>query len=175
MRRLVIGASTLAVALLLGAPAANAQFFVGIGATLPSSDYGDYAKTGWMATAGVRVWQSSNQRVGLWGEGFYGSNTHDDIDGDKTNLYGGLASVGFDLTSAAGATATPYLLGSVGYMVHQYKSDAFPQFEGSEGGLAFGGGGGFYMGRVWADARYITASIEDATTAFILISVGIGF
>ena len=175
MRRLVIGASTLAAAFVLGAAPAHGQFFVGIGATLPTGDYGEFAETGWMATAGVRVWQSPNDRAGLWAEGFYGSNTHSDIDGDKTNLYGGLASVGFDLTTGAGMTATPYLLGSVGYMVHQYKSDLFSEFEGSDGGIAFGGGGGFYLGRFWLDARYMAASIDSETTSFILVSAGVAF
>lgn len=172
MRRALFAGSTLAAVLLLAAPL-QAQFFVGGGATLPSGDYGDYAKTGWLANAGYGIWSSANERATAWIEGFYGSNSHDEVDGDKTNIYGGLGSVTFNLTE--GGSATPYLIGSLGYMMHQYKSDTFPDEEGSEGGIAFAGGGGVSFGKIYLEARYFSASIEDATTAFILVAAGITF
>lgn len=173
MRRLLIGATTLAAALVLAAPL-SAQFFVQGSATLPQGDYKDYAKTGWMANAGIRAWQSANGNIALWAEGFYGSNSHEDIEGDKTNLLGGYGSVTFNLTS--GASATPYLIGSVGYMRHQYKSDMFPDEEGSDGGVAFGGGAGLGIGKnFFVEGRYITASIGDGTTAFIMLGGGVVF
>src|SRR5690606_21590090 len=88
-------------------------------------------------------------------------------------LYGGLGSLTYNLTE--GGSAVPYLIGSVGYMVHKYSSDEFPDDEGSEGGLTFGGGAGLGLGKFYVEARYFTASIEDATTAFILVAAGIPF
>lgn len=172
MRRLMIGASTLAAALLLTLPVA-AQGFVGGGVTLPSGDFNTYAKLGWMVNAGITPWQSANDRAKLWAEGFYGSSSHDDFDGDKTNLYGGLGSLTYNLTESG--SAVPYLIGSVGYMVHQYKSDEFPDEEGSEGGFAFGGGAGVGFGKLYLEGRYFSASIEGSTTAFILVAAGITF
>lgn len=173
MRRPFLVLATTCTALVLLAAPASAQFFVAAGLTLPSGDYGEYAKTGWIANAGVKAWASADERLGAWVEAFYGSNTHDDVDGDKTNLYGGLASLTYNLTT--GSTTTPYLIGSVGYMVHQYKSDEFTEFEGSEGGLAFGGGAGIGINTFYVEARYLTASIEDATTAVIALVAGITF
>ena len=172
MRRLLLGGATLAAALLLLAPL-GAQGFVGGGVTLPSGDYNTYAKPGWMLNAGITPWQSANDRAKLWAEGFFGSNSHDDVDGDKTTLYGGLGSLTYNLT--AGGSAVPYLIGSVGYMVHKYSSDEFPDDEGSEGGLTFGGGAGLGLGKFYVEGRYFTASISDATTAFILVAAGITF
>ncbi len=173
MRRLVIGASTFAAALLLAAPV-HAQFFVQGSATLPQSDYKTYAKTGWMVNAGVRAWQSASEQFGLWAEGFYGSNTHKDFAGDKTNLYGGLGSLVYNLTS--GSSTTPYLIGSVGYLRHQYKSDMFPDEEGSDGGVAFGGGAGLGLGKkLFVEGRYMTASISGEKTSFIMLGGGVVF
>jgi hypothetical protein len=172
MRRLMIGASTLTAALLLTLPL-GAQGFVGGGVTLPSGDYNTYAKAGWMVNAGFTPWHSADERAKVWAEGFYGSNSHDDFAGDKTNLYGGLGSLTYNLTE--GGSAVPYLIGSVGYMVHQYKSDDFPDEEGSDGGFAFGGGAGVGIGKLYLEGRYFSASISGATTAFILVAAGITF
>ena len=174
MRRLVIGATTLAAALVLGAAPANAQFFVGAMATLPMGDFGDYAKTGWMANAGVQVFESADSKLGIFAEGVFGSNTHDDVDGDKTNIYGGLASVTYGLGSAD-ASMSPYLIGSIGYLVHQYKSDLFSEFEGSEGGLGFGGGAGLFFNPIYVEVRYMTFSADGETTAFLMAGAGITF
>jgi hypothetical protein len=173
MRRLVIGASTLALAVLLGAPAASAQFFLGAMATLPMGDFGEYAKTGWMANAGIQAWESSNGKVALFAEGVYGSSSHDDVDGDKTNIYGGLASVTYGLGSGEGMS--PYLIGSLGYLIHQYKSDAFPDFEGSEGGVGFGGGAGLFFDPIYVEARYMTFSADGESTAFLMLGAGLTF
>lgn len=173
MRRCLPVATALFAALALSAAPAQAQFFAAAGLTVPSGDFGDYAKTGWLANAGARAWQSADERLAFWVEGFYGSSKHEDVDGDKTNIYGGLGTVTYNLTT--GASATPYLTGSVGYLWHQYKSDDFPEFEDSEGGVAFGGGAGVGFDKFYVEARYLTASINEETTAFIAIVAGIVF
>ena len=173
MRKVVIASSLLALGLTLGSAPVAAQFYVGGYATMPSGDYADYAKTGWMAEAGYGFWKSSNDRLTLWVSGSYGSNSHEGDAGDKTNLLMGLGSVTFNLT--ANPDAGPYLLGHVGYLSHMYKPGDDDFESASEGGLAFGGGLGDGCNKFWVEARYITASIEESTTAFIMIGAGISF
>jgi hypothetical protein len=174
MRRFLIGASTLALAITLGTTSASAQFFVGAGATLPSGDYGDYAKTGWLVNAGVEAWRSASGKLAIFAEGLFGSNSHDDVDGDKTNIYGGLGSVTYGLGSQD-ASMSPYLIGSAGYLVHQYKSTEFAEFEGSDGGVAFGGGAGLFFDPAFVEARYMTFSVDGESTAFIFVGAGFTF
>ncbi|NOT08420.1 MAG: outer membrane beta-barrel protein [Gemmatimonadales bacterium] len=172
---LVLGAlAVLALASPAGAQSTPFVFFGG-GASLPMGDYKEYAKTGWLANAGIGTTIGSK---GLWiaADLFYGSNSHSDIDGDKTNLKIGLATLGY--TFKPGAKVTPYLSGSVGLLNHGYKSDTFPEAEGSESMMAFGGGAGliFKMGAkssFWVEARYLTASKDGSSTAFVPVLVGI--
>lgn len=174
MRRFLIGASTLALAVVLGTTSASAQFFVGAGATMPSSDYGDAdagnAKTGWMAEAGYGIFESENGQLGIWLSGIYGSNNVDDDSGNKYNLYGGFGSVTYALTQ--GGSATPYVIGSAGYLNRQNKPDAGEST--NDGFMAFGGGAGLsFNGKFYVEGRYMTGTKDDATTAFIMLMAGI--
>lgn len=173
MRRLVISGSMLALAVTIVSAPVTAQFYVGAYASLPSGDYADFAKTGWMAEAGYGFWKSSNDRLTLWVSGSYGSNSWDD-DGSsdgKTNIMMGLGSVTYNITS--NPDSGPYLLGHIGYLNSKASVDDLDT-EG-EGGVAFGGGVGYGMGKFWLEGRYITASVGDGTLAFILIGGGISF
>jgi hypothetical protein len=174
MRKLVIASSLLALGITLVSAPVSAQLDVGAYASLPSGDYADFAKTGWMAEAGYGFWKSSNDRLTLWVSGSYGSNSWDDdglIDGGKTNIMMGLGSVTYNITS--NPDTGPYLLGHIGYLNAKNSADDL-DFEG-EGGLAFGGGLGYGFGKFWAEGRYITASVGDGTLAMILIGAGISF
>ena len=68
-----------------------------------------------------------------------------------------------------------FLIGSIGAIKHQYKSETFPDEEASETGLAFGAGAGVDMPlktmKLFAIARYLT---RDGTN-FIPIQIGIAF
>jgi hypothetical protein len=147
MRRLFLGAASLALGLVLVAPQAEAQFFVSASATIPSGDYGEYAKTGWLAGAGVRAWANADGKLAFWVVGEYGSNSHDDIDGDKTNLMAGSGWLGYSLGSNPDASMSPFVVVGGGYMNHQYKpatgdTENFGQaFAGGGVGLGFGEGG----------------------------------
>lgn len=171
MRRILTGAASLALALTLGTSSASAQFFVGGYATMPQSDFKDLAKTGWMAAVGYKAIASEDGRYGLWVEADYGSNKHDDDSGDKTNIMMGLVTPSYNLTT--GGTATPYLLGSVGYLNHQYK----PETGDSEnsGSLVFGGGLGVGFDMFWIDGRYMTSSKDGFNTSFLMIGAGVTF
>ncbi len=107
----------------LATSAAHAQakpyIFFGGGATIPVSDFKDFAKTGWMATAGV----GADIRKGLWveAEGYYGSNKHKsppEPAGDKTNLLAGIGALGYSFTPEK--KASPYVTAGVGFMSHKF-------------------------------------------------------
>lgn len=181
MKRLAAIASSflLALALLMPATAQAQAVFVGGGATVPTGDFSDFgggdgANTGWMGFGGV-LFPVGDAGLSAGAEAFYGSNSHD-TDGDKTNLYGGLALLAYSF-GAPGAAVSPMVFGGLGFMTHSYKSESFPAAEGSESGLAmgFGAGLGFPLGGV---GGMVAASYNmglgniDATT-FIGISAGI--
>src|ERR1044071_931557 len=86
-----------ALAVLAVSDPAQAQqpyIFAGAGANFPVSTFGDFAKTGWIATAGVGVDIGAK---GLWAEaeGWYGSNKHSDVVGDKTDIFSLLGALGY--------------------------------------------------------------------------------
>ena len=170
MRRLVIGASTLAATLVLGAAPASAQFYVGGYASLPSGDFGDVANTGFLVEAGFQLFESSNEKLSLYVSGGYGMNGTDADDLDFTQIMG-LGHVVYDLTS--GGSATPYLIGSAGYL--SLKTEVGDE-SNTEGGLTFGGGIGLgFSSRFWVEGKFMTASIDDATISQLLIGGGVSF
>ncbi|MEO8478314.1 MAG: hypothetical protein ABI542_01680 [Gemmatimonadota bacterium] len=173
MRRSLIGISTLALGLVLAtAPARAQQVFVAGGVTLPSGDFGDGFKTGWVANAGVSFWASANGRAKLWAEGLYGQNKVDaTVDTDlKATLMGGFGSITYNLTG--GSSTVPYLIGTVGYLREKISAGGDSE---SKGGLGFGGGAGLSFGKPYIEARYLTASIGGGTTSFIMAVVGVTF
>lgn len=160
---------------LLGAGPASAQWSLGVGAAalVPTSDYGDYAKTGW--AVGGQLGYAVSEKVSVNGGAFYGSNDHDDIAGDKTNLIGVGGGLGYILGDAE-ASLVPMVSVGVGVLGHQYKSDAFPDEEGTDwqgyvsGGVGLGFPLGSIMGQVFGE--YIHGF--DETTLFA-IGAGIAF
>jgi hypothetical protein len=164
----------LAVLLVATSSAARAQakptFFLGAGPTFPIADYGTYAKTGWMSSAGVNFPIVSK---GLWvgPEIVYGSNSHSDLPGDKTNLLGVDASVGVAVGNFD--KVQPYFLGTLGYLSHQ----DVPASGANESTGAFlwglGAGAAVPIGKVrlFTEARYMSTS----ATRYIPVFIGLGF
>jgi hypothetical protein len=157
-------ASRIAVLLaLLAVPApASAQVFgfLGAGATIPTSDYGDYANTGWMGAAGVGF-PIGDAGLAVGAEGFYGQNNHD-YDGDKTNPYGALGFVQYSFGDQA--RLHPYLLGGAGILVHKYSSDNFNGDSESQFAYSFGAGLAYPLGAttgLYGEGRYWGS--EDTT------------
>ena len=118
-RRFIAAAAFLLLLALPVTAGAQANIYLGGGATLPQGDYGDFAKTGWMAQAGITYFLASAPGLGIWGGGSYGSNSHEGTSGDKTNLFGAHAGLIYRI----GNTANPgvYVLGGAGMLNHQYK------------------------------------------------------
>jgi len=116
---------------------ASAQFvYVGGGANIPVSDFKDYAKTGWMAQAGIGYMIPSVKGLMVSAEGFYGSNKHTDVTGDKTNLLSGMVTLGYELMPDK--KVSPYILGGAGFQSHKFV----PATGASETSTKFGYNGG---------------------------------
>ena len=154
---------------------AQASIFLGGGATIPTGDFGDYAKTGWMGQAGVVANVGSN---GLFvaGEGFYGSNKHE-TGGDKTNLYGADGQVGYRFGDQAKAGL--YVAGLLGAMIHKY-SPATGTGDSSTG-ILFGGIAGVDIPagkvNVWVEGRWMNGRFSEggdsSNTAFFGLFAGV--
>jgi hypothetical protein len=101
-------------------------------------------------------------------EGFYGSNNHD-TDGEKTNLYGGVAVVG--MTFGEEDAIAPAVYGGLGFMTHSFKSDPAPATEGSDTSLAagFGAGVGIPLGSigVFVGGSFVTGFSDNSGTKYI--------
>lgn len=179
-----------AFALALVTPVAGAaqSLYAGVGPSFPMSDYGDYAKTGFLAVAGVEFGLGDGP-LRLFGEGFYGQNSHEDlsvgsvtVEGGKTNPLGAMGGLLVNLGSDDGPGV--YFFGQAGIMVHKYSP---PEGEGdSESAIGFGGGGGVTFPlaglTAFAEGRFLTASFdgeegvsESETTAFAAAVVGLAF
>lgn len=149
------------------------MLFLGGGVTSPTSDYGEYAKTGYLLMVGgtVPVGQGG---VSIGIDAFYGQNSHEAVDGDKTNPYAVLAMLDYSF-SGPDADATVYVLVEGGIMWHKYSSDTFP--EDSESGFGYGAAVGyaFPLGGVqgWVEGRFNNASLSDENTAFYGLVAGI--
>jgi hypothetical protein len=158
---------------------ASAQgLFLGAGATIPTSDYGNYADPGWMLEGGVSF-PINEEGLYIFGEGLFGSNKHSDFEGDKTNLLGIFGGVEYDL-STPGEPGI-FIFGEVGLLRHDYKSDEFPEDEGADNGLAYGGGAGygFPIGGMsgWVLGRYLVGQFDgpDGNTTFFGVMAGVSF
>lgn len=163
---------------------ANAQtLYIAGGATFPTGDFGDYAKTGWMAAGGIVFNDIGTAGLGLGVEGFYGENKHkyEDIDlsDSKTNPYGimGIAVYNFD----TGGSVQPYVFGGAGWMAHKYTED----FEGvtdTETGSGFGYqlgvGVGFDLSEsveLFGEGRYMGGTGDVVDTKFFGLFAGFAF
>ena len=154
-------------------PLSAQSVWIGGGGTFPTSDYGDFANTGFlfMAGAGLPV---GDQGVSVGVGGYYGQNNHEAVDGDKTNPYAFTGYVEYDF-AGRDAERTFYVLGELGVLWHKFGSDTSP--ESTESGFAYGGAAGyaFPLGGVngWAEGRFTQASISNANTQFFGIAAGI--
>ena len=97
---------------------AQARLFIGAGATSPAGDYGEVAKTGWLANVGVGF-PLKNPKMSVSAAGWYGNNGHDDADGGSTDLYGLMAHLKYSLHDPARAGL--FLAGGGGFLVHKYN------------------------------------------------------
>lgn len=169
-----ISAVLLAVVVVLGsvqsaqAQAKSAYLFGSAGVTLPMGDYGDYAKTGWLGSAGLGYNLTDNAFIG--GEAMYGSNKHE-VTGDKTDLmgFGGYAGYGFG-KPGGGSKVIPYLIGGVGILNHKFIPASGASE--SEWKLMFSGGGGLFFPMGTAGLFLETRYLKRGDTGFMPIMAG---
>lgn len=174
MRRVVIAVCAAVVALSLGTSSGHAQptIFVGAGPTFPLGDYGEYAKTGWLAAAGFSV-PVGAKGVSLGAELAFGTNKHEAAIPGKTNLFGGF---GF-LQYRVGDPAKPgvYVFGEAGVLNHQFKPPTSSGANDGDWGFAVGGGGGVDIpvggASIFVEARIISRS----GTSFVPLLAGLAF
>ena len=138
-----IGAVCAMLVLVSAVPAA-AQGYTGSvyasgGISLPMGDFGDYAKTGWMGSAGALY--NLSDRVWVQGDVYLGSNKHSDFEGDKTQLLAGMAHLGYSLV--ADGKIIPYVMAGVGMMSHKYQPETGDSESDSK--VVVGGGAGLYF------------------------------
>jgi hypothetical protein len=175
---MVFLAALVALFALLAPSQTSAQsLYFGAGASIPTGDYGDYADPGFLAIGGIDI-PVGPEGLSVFGEGFFGQNSHSDFDGDKTQPYGAMGGLLFNLSPEADGGL--YVFGQAGIMVHKYSSD---EFEGdSESAFGYGGGAGygFPLGGLdaFVEGRYMSASFDSelggsATTAFFAVMAGI--
>ncbi len=154
-------------------PLSAQSVWIGGGATFPTSDYGDFANTGYLFMAGVGL-PVGDQGVSVGAGGSYGQNNHEAVDGDKTNLYGFQGYVEYDF-GGPDAERGFYVLAELGVLWHKFSSDTSP--ESTESGFSYGGAAGyaFPLGGLtgWAEGRFTQASISDANTQFFGLAAGI--
>lgn len=173
MKRRAVAVAVLTLAALTQFPstaASQARFFFGGGLTTPTGDYSEYAKTGWMAVAGLG-WRVPDTRFGVNGSVMYGVNNHED-EGDKTTLYGVFASGRYSLHEPDRPGL--FLSGGLGIQVHKYSSEDFPSADESETQFAGHGGLGVDvpLGR---SALFGLASYVVGDTSYLRFLLGLSF
>ncbi|HYU28600.1 MAG TPA: porin family protein [Gemmatimonadales bacterium] len=150
---------------------------VGVGLTLPMSDYGDKAVYG--DKAGFHFGVGAGFALGtapvrLRVEGSYTQTSHQTgIDGN-TKLLGGMVSIVYPFSTAG--SIKPYILGGVGFYNTKVSSGGQ---DTSKTSVGFGGGAGirFPMSSMslFVEARYLTQKAFDLTFARLPITVGVQF
>jgi hypothetical protein len=167
MRRSTIGTLVLALAMTTGVARLQAQgFMIGAGASIPSGDFGDAAKTGWVATAGLNF---GAKALSFRIDGNYSQVSLKGEDTGSEKLILGLGGVQFGLGQKA---AHPYLLGEVGYL-HSSFSDCPEGFDCGSGAFAWAAGAGFTTGSIFVEGRYVSSSKDGSTKSMILAEVGL--
>lgn len=147
--------------------------YLGGGLTMPSGDFKDFAKTGWVADVGLGTSLGSSGRVFGFVDVFYGKNDHD-TDGDSTTLMGGGANIGIQST---GSSARVYGYAGLGMQNHKFNTDGVG--DGESETKPFGRGAvGISLGSgnttFWAEVGMVQGfGADNGNTAYLPIMAGI--
>jgi hypothetical protein len=126
------------------------RFGLGVGATQPIGDYGDFDKMG-LNLLGIFETPFASSPLYLRIDGIYSSTAHEGTGASgSTAILGGTASVLYHF-SAPARTARPYALGGLGIYNVDPGTDSQTKL-----GLGLGGGVTFSLGglNAFAEARY---------------------
>ncbi len=189
MKGLVKGAAAVALGLMLSAPAARAQgaeFSLGGGASIPLSDYGDIAKTGFNGMVAVSFAPSSFP-LGIQIDGMYQRLKFEDVvpGGRSSQILQGTGNLIYKFKTSEESTFRPYLIGGVG--IYNFKAvsgdDVAGPGVGNSGntgtdfGLNGGAGFDFKAGAVglFLEGRFHNVFTDGSDAKFIPITVGVRF
>ena len=179
MKRTSLSALAVAVALCaamplraqLYPPSEGFRFGLGIGATQPLGDYGDFDKMG-INLLGIFETPLANSPLYLRVDGIYSTTAHEGTGATgNTSILGGNASALYHF-SAPNAQARPYALAGLGI----YNVDPGTDSE-TKIGLGLGGGVTFSLGglNAFAEARYVSVKTSGSSTTFLPLTVGLLF
>ena len=177
MKRTIAGfVATGLLTVALTAPAsAQARGYVGFGGglSIPTGNFGDAYKTGWLGQVIAGITGPS----GMFGgriEGMYVKHSVDGVDA-STKLLGANADLVVSPGSAA-AKVRPYLLGGVGFFNSKSKVGSVEGAGTTDFAFNLGGGLSLKAGTkmsVFLEARYISVQSDPSSTGFIPISGGL--
>ena len=184
VRRALVQRVLLAIAVtmlaMFAAQKAQAQtvLYVGGGATFPTGEFGDYAKTGWQVIGGV-LFPIGTPGLSAGGEVFYGQNSHNIETGvtedSKTSPYGIHAILNYSFQTSG--SLSPYVWGGAGLTVHRFSGTVLGESVSdseSKFGYQFGVGLEFGLGAttgLFVEGRYMGAS----GTNFFGVDAGLAF
>ena len=182
IRSVVLGAVLMAS---VGAAPAVAQggakFSLGGGLTLPLSEFGDVASTGFHGLAAVSF-QPTGFPVGIQVDGMYHRLGVDDdpIGGDidaNFQVIQGTANAVYRFANSADSKVRPYLIGGVGLYNAKLTGDDVPDGVGGNTDFGINGGAGFdfVAGSValFVEGRFHNIFSDGESTNFIPITVGV--
>jgi hypothetical protein len=177
MNRIVRGMLVAGVAATVaaGSVSAQARGYIGFGGgvSIPTGEFGDVAKTGWMGqvVAGIT---GPTGKLGGRVNGTYIHHGSDFDDDDSVRLLGAMGDVVFS-PGVPDAKLRPFLLGGLGFQ------NAKANTTGAEGetnfAFNFGGGVNIGMGRakLFIEGRWLRIQTEGESTSLIPLSVGVRF
>ena len=178
IRSVVLGAVLMATAGAAPAMAQGAKFSLGGGVTLPLSDFGDVASTGFHGLAAIGF-QPANLPVGFQIDGMYQrfgfEDAPDEFDGNF-QIIQGTANVVYTFTTAEESTFHPYLIGGVGVYNSKATGDDVVSDESStDFGVNAGAGFDFQAGSVglFVEGRFHNVFGDGSDLNMIPITVGI--
>lgn len=181
MKRLVVPTVLALVAAVAVSSPAGAQYvFFGAGPTIPSGEYGDFAKTGYMISLGFGT-DIGTKGLFLEAELGRGTNSHENTGqaNEKTNVYSAFGALGWSF-GAAEKKVRPYLLAGAGVVAHQFRTDAEPAVgEGTESKFGATGAGGLSIrltekANFWLEGRYIGSKGTNHIAGLIGITLNLG-
>lgn len=177
-----VGLATVLMAALGAAPvvAQGAKVSVGGGLSLPLSDFGDAASTGWHGLAGVSF-TPADFPIGIQVDGMFQRFGFDDVpDNFDANfqIIHGTANAVYRFQVSEATKVRPYLIGGVGlYNSKATGDDVTDDSSETDFGLNGGAGFDFMAGAVdiFVEGRFHNVFSDPDNTNFIPISVGVRF
>ncbi len=142
---------------------------VALAPIVPVGDLGDFANPGFMAAVGAHRNLGDNPLLSGHVTAFFGSVSHDDVEGDATHIPG--IGLGGRYQLGTGPTR-PYAGAAVGALQHRYVSDTFEEGSETKAFVSAGGGVETYLAGigVFADARL---TLAEGTSFFGLFIGGV--